>query len=355
MKNLLRLYISIAVIVAFFSYDIVYFSSIFYELSPRIGDTVNSALRLFGVIFGLFSLFVGVSRFGPEFLFLQSFSTSSIRLEEKEGSFRETEREIRKQLEKIEAQTRRYRDEARVASQQSQPAEFEKIRLDILNSIGIDEIRNAVGSEIEKIKSNDYVVEEFTRIRDNLVDYRRSNRSQYTLNLGIGILLGASALLVAGYLLLDGDSRSFLNNDGEINVGKLITFYVPWITIIIVIEFLAMFFLRLYRENIQTERYLRDEITSIGNKIAGCHLAIAFDDGPTIKKVIDELVKSDRHQILAKGQTSVEVEKARLDKENFKDSLDFMSTMMPWDTAKKAIARKPKSTNAKQHRAKNAG
>ncbi len=162
---------------------------------------------------------------------------------------------------------------------------------------------------------------QFGSIKGNLIDYRESNRKQYSLNLRMGLLLGFSSILIVLYLLIFGRNDDFILDDGSFSATRMIYFYVPWITIILIVQYMAAFFLRLYRENVVTERYLRDEITTVGFKVSGVETALLLDNQATIKTVIEQLLETDRHVILSKDQRSVEVEKARMEQQNFKDSL----------------------------------
>lgn len=171
--------------------------------------------------------------------------------------------------------------------------------------------------------------QQFESIKGNLIDYRESNRKQYSLNLRMGLLLGLSSILIVLYLLIFGRNDDFVLDDGSFSAMRMVSFYVPWITIILIVQYMAAFFLRLYRENVVTERYLRDEITTVGFKVSGVETALLMDNQTTIKAVIEQLLETDRHVILSKDQRSVEVEKAKMEQQNFKESLTFLSKLYP--------------------------
>lgn len=169
----------------------------------------------------------------------------------------------------------------------------------------------------------------FELIDDNLIDYRQSNRQQYARNLQMGLLLGLSSIGVAIYLLFFGRNEAFVDPAGNFLVGRLISFYVPWITIILIIQFLAVFFLKLYRENIETERYLRDEITTVGLKVAGIEAAVKTSDDELIKRLAGDLFNSERHRTIGKDQVSLELERARIANEGYRDTISVLQSIYP--------------------------
>lgn len=268
------------------------------------------------------------------------FSTGYVQYEE--HSFRESRKidKLESEIRNLERRLSREISATKTSAAPSSKEHLEGIRDEILSMIDADSIIESRLDSVNDMLALNNIRSEFDRLRENLLDYRSANRAQYVLNLFMGLFLGLGAIIIAGYLVFEGRNIDLIGNDGAPNYGKIVSFYVPWITIIIVIEFLALFFLKLYRENIHTERYLRDELTSIGLKISGVEASIRLNDNTLNKKVTEALLQSERHQMLSKGQTTVEVEKARLDKESFKESLDFLSAMTPWDTAKKALFRR---------------
>lgn len=126
------------------------------------------------------------------------------------------------------------------------------------------------------------------------------------LNLSIGIVTTLTGLLLLGMFVLREpqtatDATSFL-------IG-----FVPRISLVVLIEVFAYFFLRLYKATLTEIKYFQNEVTSMEAKFLA--LIVATKSGSTdhLSKVIDHLSQTERNFILNKDQTTVDLERARMD------------------------------------------
>lgn len=193
---------------------------------------------------------------------------------------------------------------------------------------------------IYKESANDFLVDQANELKETIIrdaklklieneafgTKRRLNRElrdlklRANLNLVIGILITAGGM----YLLLDTvsllDSSENLKNAAKINDGNDVAFYkifllefLPRLTLVVFIEIFAYFFLKLYKEGLGEIKYFQNELTNVESKILALNAATLLSSSESLGKVIDTLGCTERNKIFKKGQTTVELEKARSD------------------------------------------
>ena len=65
-------------------------------------------------------------------------------------------------------------------------------------------------------------------------------------------------------------------------------------------------------------------MTNLEAKCIALELAVLSGDHASANKVVDELAKTERNFVLKKDQTTVELEKARLDSQHIRDAMATM-------------------------------
>ncbi len=172
----------------------------------------------------------------------------------------------------------------------------------------IDSVYSEKAIENSKIKA---IYEDFEnlsyRIQSELVRLRKSAN----LNLVIGTLTTGIAISALSY-------EVFRNELEFTNTVKLLSHYLPRLSLIIFIEIFAFFFLKLYKANLFDIKYFNNEKTNVDFKILSLKTAVHNNDKELIKLTISELVKTERNFKLGKGESTVEVEQLRSEKENNK-------------------------------------
>lgn len=151
------------------------------------------------------------------------------------------------------------------------------------------------------------------RLNDHLQSLNR--RGNVNLYLGIGvtlvglIILGLSVYEVGPqFLVRNADDKQVV----ELNLAVLLSF-VPRLSLVLLIEVFAYFFLRLYKAGLDEVRYCENEITNIEMRHLGLWAAEASKDKDALLAVIKSLAETERNHVLSKDQTTVELEKARLE------------------------------------------
>lgn len=130
------------------------------------------------------------------------------------------------------------------------------------------------------------------------------------LNLAIGTIIALTGILSLAY---------FLYSAPDIVDGvDFFIHHLPKLSFVIVVELFAYFFLRLYKNGFDEIKYFQNEITNIEMKAMSLKYAQEFKNEDMIKELAMHLMKTERNFILEKGQTTVSIEKDRL--QNLTDS-----------------------------------
>ncbi len=130
------------------------------------------------------------------------------------------------------------------------------------------------------------------------------------VNLAIGSTIALTGILSLAY---------FLYNAPDIVDGlDFFIHHLPKLSFVIVVELFAYFFLRLYKNGFDEIKYFQNEITNIEMKVMSLKYAQEFKSEDMIKELAMHLMKTERNFILEKGQTTVSIEKDRL--QNISDS-----------------------------------
>lgn len=145
------------------------------------------------------------------------------------------------------------------------------------------------------------------RIEGELARLRRSAN----LNLVIGTLTTTLAITALGY-------EVFKNNLDFTDTVKLLSHYLPRLSLVVFIEIFAFFFLKLYKANLQDIKYFNNEKTNIDFKIISLKTAIQQENQDLIKLSVEELIKTERNFKLGKDESTVELQKLKNYNENNK-------------------------------------
>jgi len=124
------------------------------------------------------------------------------------------------------------------------------------------------------------------------------------LNLFLGMcttLLGLGALAYSVY-------HSPLTQSPQ----ELLVYFIPRISLVLLIEIFAYFFLSLYKQSLGEIKYFQNEITNIQAKQLAVSLTTSLGDNALAGKVADSLATTERNFILTKDQTTLELERERI-------------------------------------------
>lgn len=143
-----------------------------------------------------------------------------------------------------------------------------------------------------------------SRLRDELAALTRRGN----LNLVLGMITTAIGLAVLGYFVTKFGGEKNASLDTLLN-------FVPRLSLVVFIEVFAYFFLRLYKASLAETKYFQNELTNIESKAIALQTSIWHGETTVISNVIERLALTERNRVLEEGQTTVELEKSKIDKE----------------------------------------
>lgn len=102
----------------------------------------------------------------------------------------------------------------------------------------------------------------------------------------------------------------------------------PRLTLALFLQIFAYFFLRLYKSSLSEIKYYQNELTNIETKRLALNVALRKDGTDLLKEVVTNLLATERNHILTKDQTTVELEKARLEKDQTSKLLKVLPSLL---------------------------
>ena len=242
---------------------------------------------------------------------------------------------FKKEIESIKDELKKYR--ARLASSdytEQDKAEFKKALTDEIKTKSyqkvVDEIKSQIPKSEEQIKRTE---EQLRRVRIANNVFESSKRrldseiekleKRGRLNLTIGVFVTVIGLVMLGVILLAFDTPT---NDVSVLLAK----YLPRIAFVVLIEIFALFFLKLYRNSLTDIKFYQNEITNIESKFTGLRICMSLDEKDVSEKILDSLLNTERNFILEKGQSTIDLKKAKYEKDLISEIVKAVS-----DTIKK--------------------
>lgn len=208
-------------------------------------------------------------------------------------------------------------------------AEKQAIVDGVVESTSQETIKTIFEHEANELKDNIRVNLGFERLSDSsrdIVHRLRREIADLRLRSNINLLIGMSITAVGLYLLWSTvsmvDASELLKqlaSEGTESNDKffksLILPIVPRILLVVFIEVFAYFFLRLYKDGLSEIKYFQNELTNIESKITAVEFSYITDNQEGLKFAIEALSRTERNFILEKGQTTVELERAKSESE----------------------------------------
>lgn len=171
-----------------------------------------------------------------------------------------------------------------------------------------------------------------TRVRDETLDERFQHTRRRlgqevqdlakrgNLNLILGILTTIAGLSVLGYAVF--------NPPATVAAPELLSHFVPRVSLVVLIEVFAYFFLRLYKQSLGEIKYFQNEITNIEAKHLALQVALRTDDPGLRSKIVESLAGTERNFILTKDQTTVDLERERLARSTYASITDAIKDLL---------------------------
>jgi hypothetical protein len=108
------------------------------------------------------------------------------------------------------------------------------------------------------------------------------------------------------------------------------------LSLVLLIETFAFFFLRLYRTNLDGIRYFQNELTNIESRIVSITTALLWDQQTLLEPILTTFLQTERNFVIKQGETTIELEKIKYDREDLKEALRALSGVAPALVQKKS-------------------
>ncbi|WNK59553.1 hypothetical protein RM151_08030 [Pantoea agglomerans] len=172
--------------------------------------------------------------------------------------------------------------------------------LEILNSINEKVSQNDKSGQIDNV---------FNKTLERLKSETASLGRRGNLNLSLGIITTIIGLSLLGFFVVD---TKIIPEDKL----TFITGFIPRLSLVILIEVFAYFFLKLYKATLAEIKYFQNEMTNIEAKYAAIQCAKFTDDKVAFSSAIAALTSTERNALLEKGQTTADIEMAKIENKN---------------------------------------
>ncbi|MDN5061358.1 hypothetical protein O8C86_05815 [Aliarcobacter butzleri] len=207
---------------------------------------------------------------------------------------------------------------------------------DIDKNILIEKIKNYLGNETIKKIFNDetqiikddlkenlgveMIKKSFEQISKRIENELFTLKKRANLNLLFGILITIVALSML-WINLDLFYSDFDKNFKGAEAKDILLYLLPRLFMIIFTELFALFFLRLYAKGLNEIKYFQNELTNIELKLVAVEVAYITKNDASMKDSLNILAQTERNFILKKGETTVELERAKSESENVQNIL----------------------------------
>jgi len=299
----------------------------FLRLKAELDYSRNKKINLYGILFGIIGIIILLTkdlvreyfneRFAIIFLIVGAASFSfgiAILLYRylqngvlnKLNSSHYSEQNLRSEIQDLRVELLKLRKKS------GEPTDSENISRTINNAIDNtltedfikDKIDSLYGEKAIAESRHKNLQEDFEnlsyRINGEIIRLRKSAN----LNLVIGTLTTALAITALGY--------EVFRSEFEItDTIKLLTHYLPRLSLIVFIEIFAFFFLKLYKATLSDIKYFNNEKTNIDFKLIALKTALNNGDSEIVKNMLQELIRTERNFKLLKNESTVELEKMK--------------------------------------------
>lgn len=165
-------------------------------------------------------------------------------------------------------------------------------------------------SYLAKEKSREQLFEKLSfRLEEEIASQSRRG----VFNLSVGVMTAAVGIWFLYSLLTDyTESASYIN---------LVSHFVPRVSLVILIEVFAYFFLNLYKRSLDEIKYFQNELTNVEMKYMALKVAVDSNNDKISENLIKVIVETERNRFLKKGETTVEIERAKIDQLNHSNAI----------------------------------
>jgi hypothetical protein len=164
----------------------------------------------------------------------------------------------------------------------------------------LSSLRDAVRDQVETETLDQRFQSTQRRLSQEVQDLAKRGN----LNLVLGILTTLAGVTVLGY--------SVFNPPADAPPAEILAYFVPRVSLVVLIEVFAYFFLKLYKQSLNEIKYFQNEVTNVEAKHLALQVAFRSEDATLQSKVVEALASTERNFVLAKDQTTVDLEREKM-------------------------------------------
>ena len=175
----------------------------------------------------------------------------------------------------------------------------------------------------------------FSQLRNRLKKEIDNLSRRANLNLIIGIITTISGVVIlASFVLLPNSDavnvsvidKAVVNLEVSSALLPALLEYLPKLTLVILIEIFAFFFLKLYKYSLLEVKFFQNEMTNCEMKMIA--LIVSLNRGEThIEKTISSFSNIERNFILKKGEKTIEIARDEIDNGVINNIIDNATTL----------------------------
>ena len=181
--------------------------------------------------------------------------------------------------------------------------ERQSIKDSLLAKLELDMQQKILGefeSKNEALRKGKQAEDIHSRTIDRLERELQNQAKRGNVNLVLGILTTITGVAFLGYSVFDAPQLA--------SALDMVSHFLPRISLVLLVEVFAYFFLRLYKQGLSEIKYFQNEIVNIESKYMALHISLAHESQEGIIKSVETLLSTERNNVLEKGQSTIELE-----------------------------------------------
>lgn len=270
--------------------------------------------------------------------FLRSWETS--RLINKLNS------DLKKTMEKLDIEIEKRK--TLKSSEKLFESEYRNLFNQISVEITTEKLQEDARNKILAISKIDILRKVWQEVDNNLKAAIASSRRHQNINLVCGFATSEAAILVLLFLIID----PFDKNARATDTFGIIKHYLPWISLVIIMEIAVFFFFNMYRSNVEAEKHFLNELTTVLIRRIALEAALEGADKTTTSQLLKTLISEERNKVLRKGETSSEVERYKAETEGFEKGINSIRRLLNPYESSTGVAAQQKEVLRRKIRAK---
>lgn len=192
----------------------------------------------------------------------------------------------------------------------------------------VAEIESKYAKAIAEQLHADSITGIFENTRRRLLDEIDALGRRGNLNLVLGTITSFFGIMTLMYVVLIASSGNSNDSVRTTDTSHFLISNIPRITLVLFMQLLGFFFLKLYRSGLETIKYFQNELTNVELKFLSLTAAMMSKNEKSLASLVANICKTERNFLLLKGQSTVEIEKTKLDNIRHDDSVAVLGNLL---------------------------